>query len=137
MKKVCLNRLKSDVDKLQNFVNSMAHQEETLEQLFQCLLQLFENERKHSSEVSQLKATQVNLLNSHSSIFNIKHSSPEVAAQFWCKPLDLGRNNAAGAPPLANYPANSSMSSLNRQNNSGQNIFGRASAQGFRTKNRD
>ena len=44
MKKVCVNRLKADVDKLQYFVNSMEHQEETLEQLFQCILKLFENE---------------------------------------------------------------------------------------------
>jgi len=44
MKKVCVNRLKTEVDKLQYFVNSMEHQEETLEQLFQCLLKLFENE---------------------------------------------------------------------------------------------
>ena len=31
MKKVCVNRLKADVDKLHHFVNSMEHQEETLE----------------------------------------------------------------------------------------------------------
>ena len=48
MKKVCVNRLKADVDKLQYFVNSMEHQEETLEQLFQCILKIFENEVAHN-----------------------------------------------------------------------------------------
>jgi len=54
MKKVCVNRLKTEVDKLSYFVNSMEHQEETLEQLFQCLLKLFENEMVHGSPGSLL-----------------------------------------------------------------------------------
>ena len=76
MKKVCVNRLKAEVDKLQYFINSMEHQEDTLEQLFQCIYRLFENEVGHGGQqsiIGPMNATN-GLLNSHSSIFNSKHN---------------------------------------------------------------
>jgi len=76
MKKVCVNRLKADVDKLQYFVNTMEHQEDTLEQLFQCLLKIFENEVAQGNPCSvmgRMDATNVQM-NSQSSIFNSKHN---------------------------------------------------------------
>lgn len=79
MKRVCVNRLKTDLDKLQSFVQSMEHQEETLEQLFQCILKIFENEtafgeaQKHSSQLGgQMTMAKSGLDNSQSYIFNSK-----------------------------------------------------------------
>ena len=54
----------------------MEHQEETLEQLFQCLLKLFENEMVHGSPGSLLGRMDATngILNSQSSFFNSKHN---------------------------------------------------------------
>ena len=141
MKKVCVNRLKADVDKLQYFVNSLEHQEDTLEALFQCILRLFDNEMQHGNPCSvhgqMMNGTNGGLLNSQqsSSLFNSKHNisalNLDSVGMSFGKATDDGHLNKDRRQHYLKHQGMLGQSNggaaliknMNRQYNSDRNIF--------------
>ena len=130
MKKVCVNRLTEQAKQLQHFANSMEHQEPTFERLFQCILELFENEWSHGhagSVMTHGNAATNGFLNSQTdSIFNSKHNLQlsEVDSNIG---MSFGRATEDGlqVKSLNKLAATNNMPSLsmNRQLKSDRNVF--------------
>ena len=131
MKKVCVNRLKTEVDKLQYFVNSLEHQEETLETLFQCIMRLFENEIASGnpcSDMGHMNATATNgLLASQFSIFNSKDNisglNLDSVGMSFGKATDDGHIKGQKQALGQSNGRAALIKNMNRKHNSDRNIF--------------